>query len=71
MRQAFQSQPDLQITPIEKIRLPLKSRDKLPPILAGLQWLWMHPTLKAELFARLEAKILAGKKATGRTGMEL
>jgi hypothetical protein len=71
MRQAFQSQPDLQITPIEKIRLPLKSRDELPPILAGLQWLWMHPTLKPEILARLEAKILAGKQATGRTGMDL
>lgn len=36
MRHHFQSQPDLQVTPIEKIRLPLKSRDELPPILAGL-----------------------------------
>jgi len=71
MRQPFQAQPDLQITPIEKIRLPLKSRDELPPILAGLQWVWMHPTLKAEIFALLEAKILAGKQATGRTGMDL
>ena len=71
MRRAFQAQPDLQIVPIEKIRLPLRSRDELPPILAGLQWLWMHPTLKAELFDLLEAKILAGKQATGRTGMDL
>jgi hypothetical protein len=71
MRHHFQTQPDLQITPIEKIRLPLKSRDELPPILAGLQWIWMHPTLKAELFALLAAKILAGKKVTGRTGMDL
>ena len=71
MRHQFQSQPDLQITPIEKIRLPLKSRDELPPILAGLQWIWMHPTLKADIFALLEAKILAGKQATGRTGMDL
>jgi IS5 family transposase len=71
MRHAFQSQPDLQITPIEKIRLPLTSRDELPPILAGLQWLWMHPTLKGEIFTLLEAKILAGKKATGRIGMDL
>jgi len=71
MRHHFQAQPDLQITPIEKIRLPLKSRDELPPILAGLQWIWMHPTLKAEIFALLEAKILAGKQATGRTGMDL
>ncbi|HEY9172744.1 MAG TPA: ISNCY family transposase [Verrucomicrobiae bacterium] len=71
MRHHFPAQPDLQIIPIEKIRLPLKSRDELPPILAGLQWIWMHPTLKAEIFALLEAKILAGKKATGRTGMDL
>ena len=71
MRQTFQSQPDLQITPIEKIRLPLKSRDELPPILAGLQWIWMHPALKAEIFALLEGKIQAGKQATGRTGMDL
>jgi hypothetical protein len=71
MRHHYQAQPDLQTTPIEKIRLPLKSRDELPPILAGLQWIWMHPTLKAEIFALLEANILAGKRATGRTGMDL
>ncbi len=71
LRHHFRTQPDLQITPIEKIRLPLKSRDELPPILAGLQWIWMHPTLKAEIFALLEAKILAGKQAPGRTGMDL
>jgi hypothetical protein len=71
LRHAFQAQPDFQMTPIEKIRLPLTSRDELPPILAGLQWLWMHPTLKAEIFTLFEAKILAGKKATGRLGMDL
>jgi transposase, IS5 family len=71
MRHAFQTQPDLQITPIEKIRLPLTSRDEPPPILAGLQWLWMHPTLKAEILTLIEVKILAGKQATGRTGMDL
>jgi hypothetical protein len=71
MRHCFQSQPDLQSTPIEKIRLPLRSRDELPPILAGLQWLWRHPRLKAEVLALLEARILAGKAAPGRTGMDL
>jgi hypothetical protein len=71
MRQPFEPQPDLQIIPIEKIRLPLKSRDELPPLLAGLQWIWMHPTLKAEIFGLLEAEILGGKQATGRTGMDL
>ncbi len=71
MRHPYQAQSDLQLTPIEKIRLPLKSRDELPPLLAGLQWLWMHPTLKAEILALLEAAVLADKKPTGRTGMTL
>lgn len=71
MRHPYQAQPDLQLTPIEKIRLPLKSRDELPPILAALQWLWMHPTLKTEILALIEAAVLADKKATGRTGMTL
>jgi transposase, IS5 family len=71
MRQRFDSDPDLNITPIEKIIIPLKSRDELPPILAGLQWIWLHPELKGQIFTLLEKKILAGKKATGRTGMDL
>jgi hypothetical protein len=40
-------------------------------MLAGLQWIWTHPTLKAEIFALPEAKSLAGKQATRRTGMDL
>ncbi len=71
MRQRYSPQSDLDVVPIEKIQLPARSRDELPPILAGLQWIWMHPTLKAAIFALLEGKILAGKKATGRNGMDL
>jgi hypothetical protein len=71
MRQRYSPQPDLQVLPIEKIQLPTRSRDELPPILAGLQWIWMHPTLKAEIFALLEGALLAGKQATGRPGMDL
>jgi hypothetical protein len=71
MRQRFPIQSDVHLLPIEKIVLPRHSRDELPSILAGLQWLWTHLTLKAEIFALLEAKILAGKRATGRTGMDL
>ena len=63
MRHHYQTQPDIQLTPIEKI-LPLKSRDELPSILAGLQWLWMHPTLREEIFALLKARVMANKKAT-------
>lgn len=71
MRERFHSEPELQITPIEKILLPLSSRDELPPILAALQWIWMHPTLKTEILSLLEARVLADKKATGRWGMDL
>ena len=71
MRHRFQIQPELQLTPIEKIRLPLHSRDELPPILAGLQWVWMHPTLQSEILALIEAVVLADKKATGRPGLHL
>ena len=71
MRQPFTAQSEFGLVPIEKIVLPIKSRDELPPILAGLQWIWTHPTLKAEILALLEAKILAGKKSTGRTGLDL
>jgi len=71
MRQRFDSNPDLQVIPIEKIVLPLKSRDELPATLVGLQWIWCHAFLKQQIFELLEKKILAGKQATGRTGMDL
>ena len=69
-RHTFQPQPELPITPIEKIPLPTRSRDALPPIRARLQWIGSHPPLKAELLALREASILAHKKAPGRTGLD-
>jgi hypothetical protein len=63
--------PDLNLTPIEKVIIPLKSRDELPPILAGLQWIWMNPSLKAEILQLVEQVVLAGKRATGRPGMDM
>ena len=71
MRQRFEANPGLEVTPIEKILLPTGSRDELPPILAGLQWIWTHSTLKEEIFGLLEARLMANKQATGRPGMDL
>ena len=71
MRQHFDSQPPFQIIPIERIVLPAHSRDQLPPLLAGLQWIWLHPALRAQIFQLLERVVLAGKKDTGRPGMDL
>jgi hypothetical protein len=71
MRQRFEVQLSLGQVPIEKVVIPLKSRDELPPILAGLQWIWEHPQAHAQVFAVLEQKINGGKKATGRPGLTL
>jgi hypothetical protein len=71
MRKRFEVQLALGVTPIEKVVLPLKSRDELPPILAGLQWIFQTPEINSQVFGLLEAKLLAGKKATGRPGLDL
>jgi hypothetical protein len=71
MRKRFDVQLTLGQTPIEKVQLPLKSRDELPPILAGLKWIFLTPEINAQIFALLETKLLAGKKATGRPGVDL
>ncbi len=71
MRKRFELQPGLNSLPIEKIQFPLKSRDELPPILAGLQWIFSNPDLHSKVFELLEKKILSNKKATGRNGMHL
>src|SRR5258708_2453237 len=66
MRKRFEVQLTLGKTPIEKVLLPLKSRDELPPILAGLKWIFLTPEINAQVFTLLEEKLVAGKKATGR-----
>ena len=71
MRQRFDSNPALSIVPIEKVEIPFNSRDELPPVLVGLQWIWCHSILKEQIFGILEKHILSGKAATGRTGMDL
>lgn len=71
MRFQFNPQPELGALPIEQIVLPQDSRDEMPPVLAGLQWIWTHPTLRTDILELLTRKIVADKKATGRTGMEL
>ena len=71
MRKRFDVQLCLGQTPVEKVVIPLKSRDELPPILAGLQWLWQNPQAHGQVFALLEQKINWGKQATGRPGLTL
>ena len=71
MRRRFDVQLALGQIPIERVPIPFKSRDELPPILAGLQWIFQTPEINEQVFALLESKILGGKKATGRPGLNL
>jgi transposase, IS5 family len=71
MRQRFQQQTTLGITPIKDVKFPLRSRDELPPVLMALQHIFVTPALNEKVFALLEKKILKDKKKTGRKGMDL
>ncbi len=71
MRHKFQQQLSIGITPISEVKIPTKSRDELPPVLAALQYIFNTPELNEKVFSILEVKIKADKKNTGRTGMDL
>jgi hypothetical protein len=71
MRKRFECQLELGQTAIERIQIPLKSRDELPPILAGLQWIFLTSEVNEAVFQVLEEKIQGTKKQTGRMGMDL
>ncbi len=71
MRKRFETQLTLGQIPIEKVKIPNKMRDEMPPILAGLQWIYTTPEINEQVFEVLEKKITAGKQKTGRTGMDL
>jgi hypothetical protein len=63
--------PETLLGIVGRFLLPLKSRDELPPILAGLKWIFLTPEINAQVFTLLEEKLVAGKKAAGRPGLDL
>jgi hypothetical protein len=54
VRKLFDVQLALGAVPIEKVEIPTKTRDELPPILAALQWVFTTPEVNREVFAVLE-----------------
>src|SRR3990170_8390809 len=71
MRKRFEQQGKIGVIPISEVKLTLKSRDELPPILRALQYIYVTPELNEEVFRILEKKVQKGKKRTGRYGMDL
>jgi hypothetical protein len=71
MRRRFEVNPGLSITPIESVKLPLKSRDELPPVLLALQTIFVNPAYHQKMFSIVSPVILRDKKQTGREGMSI
>lgn len=71
MRKTFEIQYELGATSIEKIQMPVRSRDELPPVLRALQYIYTTPELNRQVFSLLTEKIKAGVQQTGRYGMSL
>jgi hypothetical protein len=76
MREVFKPQAELGELPIGKIVLDHKSRDDMPKILTGLQYIYVTPALRDEVFAILREMVPctnSGQKVSssvGRPGME-
>ena len=72
MRQTKNPQFKLGETPISEIEINLKSRDDIPPLLLGLQYIYTTAELRDRVFAILAQQIKPeADKNNGRPGMEL
>ena len=72
MRKRFEVQLELGQPAIEEVVLPARSRDELPPLLKGLQWIFKTSELNEAIFKILENAVVGSKQSTtGRPGMDL
>lgn len=71
MRKLFDVQLSLGAVPIEKVEIPTRTRDELPPTLVGLQWIFTTPDVNREVFEVLQSIHADKKTAIGRPGMDL
>lgn len=70
MRQTINSQMQLGEVDISAITFNPKSRDDIPRLLRGLQYIWTTPELRNQVFQVLEHMIPASRN-NGRPGMDL
>ena len=72
MRDILHSQMMFGETDISAILFDLRSRDGIPKLLSGLQYIYCTPELKKEVFSILEEIVPPGTNPNnGRPGMEL
>jgi hypothetical protein len=71
MRNTFEQQTSLDIKPIAETPILLKSRDSTPSLVKALLTIYTNEKYRSKILQILEDKILAGKKNTGRKGLNL
>lgn len=72
LRKTIDNQMKFGETPIDKINIDPRSRDEIPKLLFGLQFVYCDSILREEVFQILEKLIPEGtSKNNGRPGMEL
>lgn len=72
MRQRFEQQITIGRLPISETPIPTEKRSgALPQLCAAFKEIFINPEWNERVFEILEAKIIAGKQKTGRTGMDL
>ena len=72
MRKIFEPQMTFGQTPIDQIKIDLRSRDEIPKLLLGLQHIFCDLELRKEVFKILGAMIPEhSNPKTGRPGMDL
>lgn len=72
MRRVIDRQMKLGEVDISQVEFDVRSRDEIPQLLMGLQYIYCDPGLRSEVFAVLEEAIPCGRSETvGRPGMDL
>jgi len=71
MRKTFNLQLSFGAIPIEDVKIPLRSRHEVAPVVRSLQAIYCNHEVNKKIFAILSAKIIGNKKQTGRPGMDL
>jgi len=71
MGNRFEQQLEIGRLLIQDTRISLKCRDSLLELVAALKEIFVNNTYNEKVFSILENSIIAGKKKTGRKGMDL
>ncbi len=72
MRKVIEQQMQLDETDVSQIKIDIKSRDEIPKLLIGLQYIYCNPELRKEVFNIIEEIVPDGVNTkNGRPGMNL